>query len=220
MRLRTFIFITFILSVFSFPKNSHAQLNFSTGYYGGFERPSALNEILSLHNAMHGNYIDGFKSINYIQGIHLAFRYKFGNTGLEAGVMYIPKRRVADGSNFRNTLNFSYSGPNLELQQYIGPIVLATSLDYITLKTKFQFEEPQISAKYSEGIFSSQFSIGFYHPGDEGFSWMLRPFYRIGWSDYPLDEIAEKLLGESSGNRVQSLGHFGISLHFYNGPAR
>lgn len=202
------------------PSSLCSQLNLSTGYFGAFETPSAINEILHEHNATRPDYSDSFSSIHYLHGIQIGLRYKAGKMAIEGRWLYGQKRRIASSADFRNKVNFILSGPGIELQQYIGPVVLSSSLEYINLITKPEFEEPDFAERSAVGAWNSRFSLGIYHAGEKGFSWALKPYFSVSWGNYALDTFAEALGLENTGSRSLSFEHFGLNVLLYNGPSR
>lgn len=163
------------------------------------------------------DYHDNFKTFKFLHGLEFGLRYKLNQTGFTLGYQYSPKKLTASGADFTNTIQNTFHVLKFELQQYIDFIVLGASIDHNILSINQSFESPDYGDKFTSNAWSSHFSAGYHHAGDNHFGWALRPYVKIYWTDHDLAALLEGLNVPQGPDNTDFM-QFGIQIILYNGP--
>lgn len=199
------------------------QLNLKAGYTLALMDAPSHNAILQAHNDAIGlSYADPFTPLDVLHGLDLGIEYRWETVALEFGWRTKRNRLEATGtkgqSEFYNMYSTSLSSFYAGLVQYYGPIRLAASMDYKTVRTKLDFEDPTILTSVKSEGWASTFSLGLVIGGSGPVSLVIAPYVQVQWSEADLTSFQDLIVDLPDPPQPEEYFNYGISLFFLNGP--
>ncbi|MEM1328146.1 MAG: hypothetical protein AAGI23_19475 [Bacteroidota bacterium] len=218
------IWISYLLSLSTL---SHAQVNFVTGYVGGYYELDAYNDIIARRDAAIQEPIWTLKNLNFMSGVNVGINYRTPVMSVEA--LWTERFRInreqtrdpmTGNRQPRTTLTERFSGPSLGLNFHIENLLIGGTINYHTFRQVARVVNQERTLLISDGLFGAQVQMGYYKRINRANAIAVYPYAYFPFSTINLSPFDEYLNNSNPSDLDIDLMHFGIRLLIYNGAQR
>jgi hypothetical protein len=202
-------------------------LNIKVGYGGGYVQSTEINDIIARFNTDKPFLEKKLDDVNFIGGLELGLRYRFGISAFEIawsnGSAESEAFGFEDGNSFSETLNTSLRTYSIGVDNFVGNFGFGASIGNRQLKIKTDitgFDGDRTIM--SETGLASRFHV-FYQIKSNSVSITLKPYVEFPWDSYNVSALNREYFPDSTipdADFDTDLTLFGLSIIFYNGPQR
>lgn len=204
-------------------QSSIAQMNIKIGYNPSYGQYQRVNDLFAQYNAENGSLLQSpYGELNFMHGLELGLRYRFGSLGIDAGWSSMTRNRSAllyfssSDSFASDKYNFSIKAFSISIDQYYGRFGIGSGIYSQKLNISREIGNNNLRLA-AERQFALDFHLNLMVQNSNVVSFVIRPYYRFSLGDYSLEQFAEDLNGSSSSNDFSDMNFFGLKLIFYNG---
>ena len=219
MKISKWFFISLIICVGTISVNG--QINVKVGYVPAIGSFSAINDLLKEYNSVNEDIIEvPFSELNFIHGLNVGFRYKFGNIALEADWSNLSRDRdvllyFSQSDSFESNLyKVGLNSFAIGLDSYFDRYGFGVSLHSQRLRIRREIGSNDLNLVNDNNL-ALDLHINFTIQKSNKVSLVAKPYYRFSLKDYDLSGFSQDLLNQDSSKGP--IGIYGVSLIFYNG---
>ena len=202
-----------------------AQFNLKVGYNGGFGDPEFFNTILEDYNAERPWLDKTYDDLDYLQGLQLGVRYRFGPAAVDFTWHNRFKRFEAEGidpstnSEYIREVNLQLSSYAIGIESFIGEFSYGASFDVdrLNIKTEKTGRNDRFTVEDQLGI-GSHFFVSYTIEASPFLYFSIRPYAQIPWSKFDLSKLSDELNpGTDYDDYQEDFMNFGVMFIFFNG---
>lgn len=204
-----------------------SQFNIKVGYGGGYMEPTEINEIIGRFNNDKPFLEQKLNDINFLSGLELGLRYRFGISAFEiawnSGSAEAEAFGTKDGSPFQEAMKASLRTYSIGVDNFIGDFGFGASIGNRRLKfttdiTGFNKDRTILT----QTALASRFHV-FFQVKSNNVSLTFKPYVEFPWDSYNVSALNREYFPDSTipdADFDTDLTVFGLSVVFYNGPQR
>jgi len=213
--------LTLFVVLFSF--KGEAQLNFTVAFDGGYVLAPNNNQMLKNFNNVNSETVtDQFKSLKFMTGLELGFRYNVDFSAFTFGYSTMRRKRTAnqiiEDDVLGTELNYSMGTYYLGVETGSSRVRLGTSIGRRSVKIKSTIGVTNdLEQIVKEANWISKFYMTFAARGNDISSIAIRPYFDFAWGGTNIRDAYDRLLNQAPNVR-DNFHVIGLSIIFYNGP--
>ncbi|MEL6863792.1 MAG: hypothetical protein AAFP19_05200 [Bacteroidota bacterium] len=203
-----------------------AQVNIKIAYDAAFTNPANLNSLLTTFNEERDWLDKRFDEFRFFQGIQLGARYELEWVDLEFSLYNLFQNSKAEGQDpaigtttQHRQLFYQFNGFSIGANRRFGFIHIGASIDLERFHMRWrESSSGDRNTLVRDNQLTSRFYISFETPKYNSLSICFRPYVKIPWGSYNLQELSNELENASSpSDVVDDFMHFGFQFIFFNG---